>query len=354
MKASLAALFPLAYSSACPKDYIKIASSEGSIQFDIVITDTTSSSLTNSGGSFHCSRIWPNERPEIALIPSPPGCLFYGSSQNPEFNNHMPMHLVQDGHLRFIPENELENNDPFQIYDLDCSRILSVTSSKTKRIVIGENCVIPDGCRKARLFKASSSCAIDEVPTEFLESDGWHRNLMASLDSHADVRKPHVAFQWLPRQFFADPDELHRKTAGKAKSVSDSINIENPSLISPPQIVRVDQFPLPVHARVNPPKRGENHFTVNIPKAVWVAPVGSSHCAVEKGNLANLVKLDKEMRLSFMEGFTLVRTQLIKGSRYATTKIPTGNPDDLHLTVGVTAGAAIAGAVAIIISSLSK
>jgi hypothetical protein len=262
------------------------------------------------------------------------------------------MHIPQQGYIRFIPENELLGvDDPYAINDISCARILSVTNTKTKRIIVGEKCSVSETCRKPKQFRASSSsCAVDEEPTEFLESAGWHRTLGASL--HLETKR--VAFQWLPRQFFADPDELSRKTHGKARSVSDSINIENPAWISPPQIVKVDRFPIPVHARVTPPKREELYFSSYIPKAIWAVPVGTTHCAVEKGNLANLVKLDNDMRLAFMEEFAVLRTSFHKGARYALAEIPSGNPDDVMLTVLITATTAVAGALAIIIASLRK
>lgn len=348
IRLGFAASFVLLGRSACPKEHIRISSAQGGNEsFDVIVTDPSSSDIT------HCSRIWPNEKPEIIIIPAPPGCLVYGmSAKKFRLNDHLPMHIPQQGYIRYIPENELlDADDPFAINDVSCARILSVTNTKTKRIIVGEKCSVSETCRKPRLFKASSSsCSVDEEPTEFLESAGQHRTLGASL--HLETNR--VAFQWLPRQFFADPDELARKTHGKATSVTDSINIENPAWISPPQIVKVDRFPLPVHARVTPPKRGELFFTSYIPKAVWAVPVGTNHCAVEKGNLANLVKLDNDLRLSFMEDFAILRTSFLKGARHSSAEIPSGNPDDVMLTVLITATTAVAGALAIIIASLRK
>ena len=329
----------------CPKDFIRILSVDGR-QYHVIVTDKLASDTQAS----HCSRIWPNEQPEITLIPSPPGCLYYGSAKISNINNRLPMHIPSDGYMHFVPESEAGSLDQLEQHEGDCDGILSVTTTKSKRIIVAANCTVPHNCRNPRQFKASASCDAEEEASQFLESAGWHRSLGAAL--HVDIKQ--VAFQWLPREFFADPDELSRKTNGNATSVSDSINIENPSLISPPQIVRVDRFPFPLHARVNPPHQGEEYFISRIPKAVWVVPAGTIHCAVEKGSLASLVKLDSYMRLKFMDGFALLKTKVVKGGRYASTEIPSGNPDDLFLAVVTSASTAVVGALAIIIASLRK
>ena len=60
------------------------------------------------------------------------------------------------------------------------------------------------------------------------------------------------------------------------------------------------------------------------------------------------------MRLKFMDGFALLKTKVVKGGRYSSTEIPSGNPDDLFLAVVTSASTAVVGALAIIIASLRK
>jgi hypothetical protein len=333
--------------TACPYKYLQIES--GSNVADVVVVELNEADPSK----LHCSRVWPNEEPEFTLIPAPPGCLFFNTNDALGRDNQIPMKLTNGDLLHWVPEPELgvsfPESDLFDIRPIKCQRVLSKTITGDAMIVVGENCVVPATCVADRR-KATSTCDVEEESTTFLEPTGWHRNLGACL--HADFK--HIAYQWIPRQFFAEPDELVRRALKKSESVSVDINIEHPSLVSPPQVVQVDAFPFPVHARVNPPKRGETHFTVTVPRAVWMVPSKVNHCAVEGLHLASLVKLPQDMQLPFTEGKRLVRTKPIKGDSYASTDIPTGNPEDLQEAVLVTAVTATAGAVAIIVASLRK
>jgi len=299
----------------------------------------------------HCTRVWPNEEPELALLPVPPGCLFFDIKTPIGKDNQVPMSMPGGRKLHWIPENELIDSldyNPFKSDGVSCKRVLSKTISENKMIIVGEGCDVGN-CVK-REVNATATCESEEEPTQFLESTGWHRNLGAML--HADFK--HFAHQWLPRQFFAETDELDRKTQRKSQSITLEINIENPSLISPPQIVRVSAFPFPAHARVNPPKRGETHFSVHVPKAAWFVTEDVSDCSVEKLRLADLVKLPASLSLDIWKKVRLVRTRPVRGDAYAITDIPGGNPDDLLEAVAVTALTATAGALAIIVASLRK
>lgn len=300
----------------------------------------------------YCSRIWPNENPELAVFPSPPGCLIF--NRTTPLGDQLPMALPDGGKVFFAPEREIGSIAGHLIHPPDvfkCDQVFGRVITGDRTIVLGEKCVAKTvQCPEPVRINSTANCEIEEESTEFLEATGWHRTLGASL--HADFR--HVAFQWLPRQFFAEPDELTRKIPGKANSTSTDINIENPSMISPPQVVEVKAFPIPAHARVNPPARGQTHFTVYIPKAVWMVDEKVKNCAVERTRLADLLELPSSMRLGFAKGKLLVKTKTVKGGNYASTQIPTGDPEDLLGAVVTTAVTATVGALAIIISSLKK
>lgn len=336
---------------ACPPVHVRVYSKSGTV--DVISLDFTQPVPVSS----HCTRVWPNDEPEFALIPSPPGCLFFGSDTPVGSDNQIPMKLPDGGKLHWIPEPEIASslgNDMFDVSPVKCGRVLSKTVTGTRMIVVGERCEIPNYKKecdsKIRSFNATATCDIEEEATQFLEVSGWHRTLGAIL--HTDIK--HVAFQWLPRQFFAEPDELDRKALNKSRSVSIDINIEHPSLISPPQIVQVLAFPFPAHARVNPPIRNQTHFTVQVPKAIWAVADTVDDCAVEKLRLGDLVRLPSFMNLAFMSKARLLSTKLVRGDSYARTDIPSGNPDDLQEAVLVTTVTATAGALAIIVASLRK
>jgi hypothetical protein len=160
-----------------------------------------------------------------------------------------------------------------------------------------------------------------------------------------------VGVQWLPRQLFSEPDELERKLHAKALSVSADVNIENPSAVSPPQIVLTSEFPIPVHSRVNPPltKLSDTHFNVKVPQTVWMADAGT--CSSETVKLADTLGVPKEARFEFAQAKVIIRTDSGPG-HYAQTTIPTGKADDLMLAVSVTAATAVSGALAIVLASI--
>jgi hypothetical protein len=327
----------------CPTNFFRVNN-----KVDVVVLDFPEPTPVDS----HCSRVWPNEEPEIALFPAPPGCLFFGIPTVIGKDDQLPMKLPSGEFLHWIPEPELADSldiDPFDVKPLKCQRVLSKTVAESKMVVVGEGCDVPKSC-VAQQLNATATCEIEEEPTSFLESSGWHRNLGAML--HANFK--HSALQWLPRQFFGEPDELDRKARRMSVSVSTEINIENPSLLAPPQLIKVSAFPFPAHARVNPPKVGETHFAVHVPKAIWVVNESVTDCSVEKLRLRDFVKLPKLMNLGVWDGLRLVRSRQVTGDSYAITNIPAGNPQDLAEAVAVTAVMATAGAIAIVVSSLKK
>lgn len=332
---------------ACPSSFSRIES------FHILTYDYDEPTPLSS----YCSRVWPNETPEIALFPSPPGCLFFGISSPIGSDGQLPMKLPGNRLIHWIPESEIRgslDSDPFDVTPARCESVLSKITTESRLIVVGENCVVPNSCTvhsPTSVYKSTATCAIEEEPTKLLEATGWHRTLGALLHGNFD----HFAYQWLPRQFFAESDELDRKSWNKSHSVSIDVNIENPSLLSPPQLVKVNAFPFPAHARVNPPKRGETHFTVFIPKAIWAVLGDVSDCSIERVRLRDLIKLPDVMNIPDWDDMFLVRTKSVSGAgSYADTEIPSGNPEDLLETVAVTAVTATVGALAIIVASLSK
>ena len=343
----LVSLASAAASGEC--EHFQVASGDGSI------SDVFSIKLDKPVAELaYCSRVWPNENPELAVFPSPPGCLIFGKSGAFGRDDQLPMHLPGGRQVYYVPEREIGGVTGHLMQPPDvfkCSQIFSRIITGDRTVVVGENCSLTQGeCKPPVRLNATSTCTVEEEGTEFLEPTGWHRTLGANL--HADFK--YTAFQWLPRQFFSEPDELNRKTKGKAASTSLDINIENPSMISPPQVVEVRAFPIQAHARVNPPRRGQTHFTVYIPKAVWMVEDKIKSCAVERLDLADKLRLPQSMRLGFADGKRLIRTKTVKGGNYATTEIPTGDPDDLFVAVLTTAATATVGALAIIISSLRK
>ena len=326
---------------SCPSDHYHVESAEGKTA-DVIVIDLAEPTPQFS----HCSFSWPNEEPHLSLIPAPPGCLLFNSEGGE--GTHLPMHMPDGSLLHWIPENEVVSK--IDTYPVSCARVISKTTTGDRTIVIGEDCLVSGAksCPPPQILTATSTCTAEEESVHFLQETGWHRTLTASL--HMDT--PGVGFQWFPRQFLSEPDELARRA--KAKSVTQGINIEHPSLLSPPQIVRVDEYPIPAHARVNPPNRDQSHFTVWIPNTVWMVNEKIEDCAVEDLRLDQVVKLPQSMTFAFAKGMHLVRTKSLNGDKYTTTAIPNGNPDDLLVAVVATATTAIAGALSIIFASLRK
>jgi hypothetical protein len=337
-------VIPFAYGVSCPSSQFRfVYEEEPDLKVDVMVMDLGEPSKIKS----HCSTFWPNDFPELTLVPSPPGCIVFDKTG--EYLNHLPMKLPGGKTLHWIPENEASVG-AIDTYPVRCNTLLSKTLTDTKLVVVGEGCTLngPSDCPKAKEIRIARLCSIEEESTMLLQPTGWHRTLGSSLHFNHQA----VAFQWLPRQFFAEPDELDRKA--KASSVSLDINIENPSMVSPPQIVLVEQYPIQTHARVNPPSRDASHFTVWIPKAIWMTDKEAKSCAIPETTLNQHVKIPASMRFGFTEGLELIRTRMIKGDTYTSTTIPTGDPADLFVAVMTTAITAIAGALAIIIASTRK
>ena len=335
-------------SAPCPSAHLQVRSADGSQKLTDVVVINQADPIPRFE---HCSTLNPNNHPDLTLIISPPGCLFFGVDGLVE-ETHLPMKMSDDSLMHWVPATEykkvISDTKP-----VTCSKVHSRTTTGDKLIVIGENCSVSGAkeCPKPKLIDSKSTCALGEVVTGFEQPTGWHRTIRSALVGGKDT----VAFQWLPRQLFAETDELDRKA--KATSVTLDVNIENPSIISPPQIVQVDAWPIPVHARVNPPKRGETHFKVQLPSAVWfLTAKGQADCSTETLDLASFVGLPPNMRFGFTKGLRLIRTKDMHPEEHSSvfTTIPSGNPDDLLLAVVTTASSAVAGALAIIIASLRK
>lgn len=321
------------------------------------IVDVIVLSQNNKGGGLiHCSSIWPNDEPEAALFPVPPGCLYVNVDAAVAPQGAVAMQVSDDERIFWVPESEYAS---FQIapFPTKCHRVFSRTNFENKSVIIGEGCIYSGstkGCGKPKvLAKSEALCAEPNFvnPLSFGESSGWHRTLTSD---HISAGIEAVGFQWIPREMFADPDELGRmKTKNAAFSISKNINIENASLISPPQVVQVNAFPWPLHARVNPPKLGSSHKEVKIPTTIWMTR-SDSRCSVETLNLPQLLGIPSSLGLSFTQGYSLFRISPDDTPKYATTRIPSGNPEDLFLAVVTTATSAIAGAISIVVASLRR
>lgn len=336
------------FAAPCPSAHLQVKSADGSKKVTDVVVINQAEPIPRFE---HCSTLNPNYYPDLTLIPSPPGCLYFGVNGLVE-GSHLPMKMPDGSLMHWVPETEYKKVIS-ETKPVTCSKVHSRTITGDKLIVIGDNCSVSGAkeCPKPKLVDSKSTCALEEVVTGFEQPNGWHRTIRSVLVGGENM----VALQWLPRQLFAETDELDRKA--KASTVTLDINIENPSMISPPQIVQVDAWPIPVHARVNSPKRGETHFKVQLPSAVWfLTSKGQAGCATETLDLASLVGLPPNMRFGFTKGLRLIRTKDMQPEEHSSvfTSIPSGNPDDLLLAVVTTATTAVAGALAIIIASLRK
>ena len=364
--------------ATCPYEHIRIVG-----QYRTVSVFTINQN-NRGGGVVHCSNVWPNEEPEFAIYPNPPGCLFINVDESIAPNNVLKTDLGQQGgYLYFQSEHDWPE---FKIasFPVKCESVISRTNFAKKSVIIGENCYYPGtetGCASPKVAGThTSTCVLSESPDfAFGEATGWHRTLTGTIPE--DVK----GYAWLPPSMFADPDELSRQSNGRKhthvdthehahehghehahthvdkhthahthkhsrrnKSVSRRVNIENPTVESPRQIVVVGRYPLPVHARVNPPTAGKTHTMVQIPEPVYATRADA--CWVEKLEIASLIGVPIEHRLTFMKNRALIRTGK-KLQHYAITKIPCGNPDDLLIAVVTTALSATIGALAIVIAS---
>jgi len=321
----------------------------------------------------HCTTLWPNQDPELAVYPVPPGCMRLnpraGKALNVSNTLKINNELGRLVHVEWTPEWEFPNDpewgdqaDPAQRMSIPVGKVLcekyyskTTFGSSGRVIVVGEGCawMHRDACKFLGEKKSSSTCARSSENTHFMQPTGFHRTLFASISGNA--RHSYDAFQWLPRQWFAEIDELERKTLNMSQSVSWDVNIENPSAISPAQVILVRDYPIPVHSRVNPPLKdgSKTHFVVKIPDAIWMtAGKAEKDCAVETIKLIDLAQVAEQHRLQFARGRNLVRTKSDVSERQVSVLVPTGKSEDLFQVVSVTAVTAIIGAAVIVLASV--
>ncbi len=287
----------------------------------------------------HCSTIWPNEYPHLALYPSPPGCVV-GSVDG-------GMVLPEEPFRLHWADQQLEGG--LRSDEVQCAKTISRTVYGTVEVVIGEQCVVDGGVRCAineTPLQPTATCSIEKEPIRFEQETGFHRS-MTGDDSHEGL----VGLQWLPREFFAEIDELERKTPSTAVSISREVNIEHPSEFSPAQLLRISKFPYPLHARVNQPNTENPFFRVRIPDSIWMADPGVKNCQVEQLKLRDLVT--ELPKFSFENDKVLVRIRPLP-NHWAQTDIPVGNPDDLKLAALTAAVTATSGLVAIVLAASLK
>ena len=331
----------------------------------------TSKDLQDTSDVVYCSTVWPNENPELAVYPVPPGCMRLNPRDGMVLNTTNSMKINNElgrvVNVEWTPEWEFGpdprwGSDPARrlsmpIGNVLCNKYYSKTTfwASGSVIVVGEGCawVHRDACKFLGEQKSTSTCSKDAQTTRFVQPTGFHRTLFASISGNG--HHSYDAFQWLPRQWFAETDELERKTLNMSESVSWDVNIENPSAISPAQVILVRDYPIPVHSRVNPPLKdgAQTHLTVKIPDAVWMSTAkAGKDCAVEKIKVADLAKVAPNYRLQFAQGRYLVRTKSDRNERETSVRVPTGKSEDLFQVVCVTAITAVAGAAAIVLASV--
>ena len=330
----------------------------------------TSQNLEDVSDVVHCTTIWPNESPELAVYPVPPGCMRINPRNGRGLNvsNAMKIEneLGRSVYVEWTPEWEFENHtgsDPARRMSIPVSPVLckkhysKTTFGSTGRVIIvGENCawVHRDACNFLGVVRSSTTCAQTNENTHFLQPTGFHRSLYASISGNG--RHSYDAIQWLPRQWFAEVDELERKTVNMSESLSRDVNIENPSAIAPAQVILVRDYPIPVHSRVNPPlKNGTlTHTLIQIPDAVWMSSEDAAQkdCSFEAVRLSDKAKVPPQHRLMFAKTRALVRTKSSGADRYVNVLVPTGKSEDLLRVVAITAFTAVGGALAIILASV--
>ena len=330
-----------------------------------------SSHVQDTSDVVHCTTVWPNEDPALAMYPIPPGCMRLNPRDGMALNvsNAMKVHneLGRLVHVEWTPEWEFPDHpnwgsDAAHRMSIPGSNVMCETYySKTtlgstgQTVIVGKGCnwIHRDACKFLGALRSTSSCSRKTEITRFLEATGFHRTLLASIGKNGPNK--YEAVQWLPRQWFAETDELERKTRNMSHSISFDVNIENPSAVSPAQIVWVKEFPIPVHSRVNPPLKNatQTHFVTKIPDAVWMSVhKGVDDCAVERMRLSESLKIPSQYLLQFSRDHYLVRTQNPGTERYIPALIPTGKTDDLLQVVAITAISAITGALTIVLASI--
>ena len=327
--------------------------------------------IADSSDVVHCSTVWPNEHPEIAVYPVPPGCMRMNPRAGRALNVSNTMKINNElgrvVNVEWTPEWEFPSDphwgsDPARrmsipIGNVMCEKFYSKTTfgATGRVIVVGEGCswVHRDACKFLGEHRSTSTCTRSTETTRFVQPTGFHRTLYASIS--ANGKDSYDGFQWLPRQWFAEIDELERKTLNMSESVSWDVNIENPSAISPAQVIMVRDYPIPVHSRVNPPLKdgAQTHLTVKIPDAIWMTTGREVRdCAVENVKLIDLAKVAQNYRFQFAQGRNLVRTKSDGSEREVSVQVPTGKSEDLFQVVCVTAITAVAGALTIVFASV--
>jgi hypothetical protein len=291
----------------------------------------------------------------------PPGCLSV-YRDNPGSNVPNDVMKIKNEldkwiYLRWVPESDIHDLEGTRLPETElasCAKIYSKTflPKAGATVIVGESCnpTYRGTCTAVGSIHSSSHCPVKTGKVVFGQSTGFHRTLNSSVVlNHGEENV--VGYQWLPKQIFSEPDELDRKLHAKAKSISSDINIENPSAISPPQIVESSKFPIPVHSRVNAPlvRATDTHYNVKVPQTVWMSTPGA--CSGETVKLADSAGIPKEARFKFALDKVLLRTDSGK-AHYAETQIPTGKAQDLMLAVIVTAVTATSGALAIFLASI--
>jgi hypothetical protein len=330
-----------------------------------------SSHIQDTSDVVHCTTVWPNDEPGLAMYPIPPGCMRLNPRNGMAFNVSNAMKVYNElgrlVHVEWTPEWEFPDHPHWgpdaahrmsiPVSNVMCEKYYSRTTlgATGQTVIVGKGCtwMHRDACKFLGQIHSTSTCSRNTETGRLIEATGFHRTLAASINTHG--RQKYAAWQWLPRQWFAETDELERRTRNMSRSISFEVNIENPSAVSPAQLVWVKEYPIPVHSRVNPPLKdaSQTHFVTKIPDPVWMTVDNSGDdCAVETNRLSDLVKIPPQYLFQFSKDQYLVRTKNEGTERYFPAVIPTGKSDDLFQVVVITAVSAMGGALGIVLASI--
>ena len=216
-----------------------------------------------------------------------------------------------------------------------CRQIISGSIWGGRVSVVGRGCVISEGCGPTKELVHSASCctSAEEVRVgNRISGTGAHRKL------HGNLKSNWAAVEWLPREVFADPDDI-----GVNAMTLTKVDIEAPSYVSGGGVVIVREYPLLIHSRYVRPENNGGYKKVNIHPPVLI---GKSGCAVEKNNVWS--KMDKPY---FVISFKDWHPMCVLGALpIEEITIPKGDLQDLKLVMPVAGFSAIFGLLLIVIA----
>jgi hypothetical protein len=115
----------------------------------------------------HCSRIWPNEQPHLAVYPAPPGCLFDNSEHGMWLDGETVrldwLGETDDG----IVMDEWLNTHGLSVA---CESVVSRTSSGLYTVLVGKGCNGNACDTHAETLRATATCELERQVTR-LEQD---------------------------------------------------------------------------------------------------------------------------------------------------------------------------------------